>query len=343
MTHTDELASTARALVSDGRGILAIDESTKTCNARFEKLGIATTEEMRRAYRELLLTAPISQWVSGAILYEETLGQHAADGRSFIEVMHAQNIIPGIKVDTGTVPLPGTNDELITQGLDNLGPRVEAFYSAGARFAKWRAVFSITAATPSARANRANAESLARYAKIAQQGGLVPIVEPELLADGDHGIERCREATLAVLHEVFAALYAYGVQLDGMLLKPSMVTPGTKGPKADVESVARETVDVLAQTVPAKVAGVAFLSGGQDNVLATRHLQAMNALDARLRPWPLTFSYGRALQQPAIDRWRGDARASRSAQALLAHRAKANGLAATARYSEADERIPVSA
>lgn len=343
MTQQATLAATAHVLVSNGRGILAIDESTKTCNGRFEKLGIPPTEEMRRAYRELLLTAPVEAWVSGAILYEETLRQHAGDGRPFVDVMRARGVMPGIKVDTGTAALAGTHGELITQGLDGLAARIDAFRSEGATFTKWRAVFSITASTPSVRAIRANAEALARYAKIAQEGGLVPIVEPELLADGDHDIARCREATLAVLHEVFSALHAYGVQLDGMILKPSMVAPGTHGPKADVATVARETVDVLAETVPVKVAGIAFLSGGQDNVLATRHLHAMNAIDARLRPWPLTFSYGRALQQPAIDHWRGDRARVAGAQALLAQRARANSLAASGAYSEADERVAVSA
>ncbi len=339
MTRQDsELSRIARSLVSNGRGILAIDESTKTCNARFEKRGIGPVPEMRRSYRELLLTAPIGEWISGAILYEETLPQRTARGDAFVDVMNAQGILPGIKVDTGTVPLAGTR-ELITQGLDGLPQRVEDFRTAGARFAKWRAVFSIAPGTPSERAIRANADSLARYAKIAQSGGLVPIVEPELLADGDHDIERCRAASTSVLHAVFEALYEYDVALDGMILKPNMITPGTIGPNESVATVAAQTVGVLARTVPVAVAGVAFLSGGQDEILATRHLASMNALDARQRPWPLTFSFGRALQQSALERWCGLEANKAEAQAILAHRARANFLAASGAYTPASERV----
>jgi fructose-bisphosphate aldolase, class I len=324
----------ARTLVSNGRGILAIDESTKTCNARFEKLGIAQTQAMRRAYRELLLTAPIGEWISGAILYEETLGQATAAGERFVDVMLAQGIIPGIKVDTGTATLAGTH-ELITQGLDGLRERVEAFRDAGARFTKWRAVFSIAADLPSAAAIRANVEALARYAKIVQEAGLVPIVEPELLADGDHSIERCAQATKAVLHALFDALFAYDVALEGIILKPNMITPGTSGPYADVETVARASVDVLKSAVPASVAGIAFLSGGQDETLATEHLAAMNRLEGRDRPWPLTFSFGRALQNSCLKHWCGSTARKQTAQTLLAGRARANYLAVCSQAASA--------
>lgn len=326
----------ARALVSNGKGILAIDESSKTCNARFEKLGIDPTPEMRRAYRELLITAQVGKWISGAILYEETLEQSTADGRRFVDVMYEHGIIPGIKVDTGTVTLPGT-DETITQGLDGLAGRVEKYHETGARFAKWRAVFKIGDGTPSDAAIRANADALARYAKIAQDGGLVPIVEPELLADGDHDITRCARATERILHGVFEALRAYDVAFDAMILKPNMVTPGTNGRSESCNTVARETVRVLGDTVPVSVAGIAFLSGGQDELLATRHLAAMNALDARLRPWPLTFSYGRALQNSCLQHWRGSELRKDHAQTLLATRARANFLAALGLYNPADE------
>lgn len=341
-TYVDELAATADALVADGKGILAIDESSKTCNKRFEKLGIAPTIEQRRAYRELLLTAEgLSQSVSGAILYDETLRQTTQDGIPFVAVMREAGIFPGIKVDTGTVPLPGTDGELITEGLDGLQKRIEEYYTLGARFAKWRAVISIGHASPSDRALRANAHALARYAKVCQSGGLVPIVEPEVLADGNHTIGRCYDATYRALSHVFDELASQGVEYSCMVLKPNMITAGLGAPlQASVDEVAATTVELLARTVPAAVAGIAFLSGGQDAVLATRHLQAMNELPKRMHPWPLTFSYGRALQQPAIERWLGDAAAVSSAQAQLVHRTRCNGAAARGRYSpEMDTRV----
>lgn len=335
MTFTHELAATANELVARGKGILAIDESSKTCNKRFEKLGIEPAVEQRRAYRELLLTAPeLHECVSGAILYDETLRQSTADGLPFVEAMQRAGIIPGIKVDTGTVPLPGTDGELVTEGLDGLQKRVEEYYALGARFAKWRAVISIGPDAPSERALHANAHALARYAKICQQGGLVPIVEPEVLADGTHTIERCYDATHRALHAVFTELEAQGIEYGGMVLKPNMVTAGLSAPEQpSIRVVAAATVDLLARVVPVAVAGIAFLSGGQEAVLATQHLQAMNELPQRMHPWPLTFSYGRALQQPALERWRGDSNAVRDAQALLAHRARCNGAAACGRYS----------
>jgi len=339
MMFSVELAKTAAALVSNGKGILAIDESVKTCNKRFEKLGIEQVEEQRRAYRELLLTTPgLSQYVSGAILYDETLRQKASDGTPLVEVMHEAGIMAGIKVDTGTVPLQGTDSELITEGLDGLAKRVEEYRAKGAVFAKWRAVISVGLTTPSDRALRANAHALARYAKICQSGGLVPIVEPEVLADGNHHLWRCYDASGRALHAVFEELHAAGVDFAGIVLKPNMVTAGMDAaPQASVEEVAAATIELLARFVPVSVAGIAFLSGGQDALLATRHLQAMNALPERKRPWPLTFSFGRALQQPAIEAWRGQSCNVNEAQRLLAQRARCNAAAATGSYHPAME------
>ena len=332
-----ELRRIARALVSNGKGILAIDESTKTCNARFEKLGIEQSPEQRRAYRELLLTAPgLQNWISGAILYHETMDQSTSDGRRFVDHMNDRGILVGIKVDTGTVRLAGT-EELITEGLDGLAPRVAQYFSDGARFAKWRAVFSITAQSPTSTAMHANAEALARYARICQEAGLVPIVEPEILTQGSHDIERSRRITECVLHTVFEHLREHNVDFEAMILKPNMVTPGSGGPAVSVARVAEETVMALAATVHVTVAGIAFLSGGQNDVLATQHLMAMNALDARMHPWPLTFSYGRALQQAALEFWRGEPARHAGAQDLLALRSRANSRAALGSYSADDE------
>ncbi|MHB8145662.1 MAG: class I fructose-bisphosphate aldolase [Vulcanimicrobiaceae bacterium] len=335
MSYTPELATVARSLVTGGRGILAIDESNKTCNARFAALHIAETEDARRAYRELLLTTPnLGRWISGAILYDETLRQSTADDVAFVRVMNDAGILPGIKVDTGTVQLAGSLDELITEGLDGLPKRLDEYRILGARFTKWRAVIAITEHTPTPRALRANAHSLARYAKAAQTAGLVPIVEPEVLADGAHDIERCAIVTREALAHVFEALDAEEVDLGGMVLKPNMVTPGLKSTQhANVAEVAKATLEVLAANVPADVAGIAFLSGGQDDIVSTQHLQAMNALPGR-RPWPLTFSYGRALQQAALRAWRGSPREASRAQALLAHRAACNAAAALGEYGQ---------
>ena len=340
-----DLAAVADAMVAPGKGILAIDESNKTCNSRFEKLGIAPEPEERRAYRQLLLTTPrLGEWISGAILYDETIRQSTADGRPFVDVMRAAGIIPGIKVDAGTVPLPGCDGELITEGLDGLPKRVDEYYKLGARFAKWRAVISIDARKPSYHALAANAYALARYARICQDGGLVPIVEPELLTAGDHGIERCFEATRSALRHVFGALAREGVDFSGMVLKPSMVTPGTESrDTASASEVAKATVDVLSETVPAAVAGVAFLSGGQDDISATLHLQLMNELPKRYRPWPLTFSYGRAIQQAALAAWAGKKHNVELAQSIIAHRSKCNAEASTGSFNEAAERDSYSA
>lgn len=329
------LKETARAMVADGKGILAIDESTGTCNKRFEKLGIPQTEEMRRNYRELLIAAPgLSQYISGAILYDETIRQSDSGGRPFVDVMTAHGILPGIKVDTGTVTLPGTQNEKITEGLDGLRARVDEYVKLGARFAKWRAVFHIGAKMPSAKAIAANAHALARYAAICQAGGLVPIVEPELLMDGTHSIEHSANATIGVLSRVFAELDEQGVALDAIVLKPGMVISGESAAKAaSILEVAQNTLRVLTETVPPTVAGIAFLSGGQSNELATAHLDAMNRSTEYRKPWPVTFSYGRALQQPAFDKWRGNPDAVAAARALLIHRARMNSLASLGKYS----------
>jgi len=334
-----DLAHIADAMVAPGKGVLAIDESVGTCNKRFEKLGIPQEVGARRAYRELLISTPrLGEWVSGVILFDETIRQSAADGRPFVEMLQERGIIPGIKVDAGTVPLTGCDGETITEGLDGLPKRVDEYYRLGARFAKWRAVISIGDRKPSDRALAANAWALARYARIAQEGGLVPIVEPELLTEGTHGIETSYEATRRALQHVFQALAAEGVSYRGMVLKPSMVTPGSESStKADPATVARLTVQVLSETVPAAVAGVAFLSGGQDDLTATRNLQAMNELPNRYRPWPLTFSYGRAIQQAGLNAWAGHAENVARAQELVAHRARANAHASTGTFDEALE------
>jgi fructose-bisphosphate aldolase class I len=331
----DFLKETARAMVAEGKGILAIDESTSTCNKRFELLGIPQTVEMRQAYRELLITAPgLGQYISGAILYDETIRQSDDKGQPFVEIMTAAGILPGIKVDTGTVTLAGTDNEKITEGLDGLRKRVDEYVKLGARFAKWRAVFTIGRNLPSARAMAANAHALARYAAICQAAGLVPIVEPELLMDGSHPIEQSANATIGVLSRVFAELDEQGVALDAIVLKPSMVICGEGAAvRASVADVATNTLRVLTETVPPAVAGIAFLSGGQSNAVATTHLDAMNRDSAFRKPWPVTFSYGRALQQPTLEKWRGDAAHVAAAQALLLHRARMNSLASLGRYS----------
>ncbi len=335
---TSDLQLTANQMVAPGRGILAIDESTGTCNKRFEKLGIAPEVGQRRAYRELLLTTPkLGEWISGAILYDETIRQSTAEGRTFVDVMNEAGILPGIKVDTGTILLSGTAGELITEGLDGLKRRVEEYRTLGARFAKWRAVISIGLGTPSQRALAANAYTLARYARICQDGGLVPIVEPEVLPEGSHDLDRCYKATLSTLQLVFEALCAQDVDLRAMVLKPNMVTAGSESVAASVSAVAQATVSVLSETVPAAVAGIAFLSGGQNDVLATQHLQAMNELPGRYRPWPLTFSFGRAIQQAALVRWAGDPQHREEAQSIIALRSRCNAAASTGSYAAALE------
>ena len=328
------LASIARSLVADGRGILAADESTGTITKRFEAIDVESTEENRRSYRELLFTTPgIGEFVSGVILYDETIRQAAKDGTPFPDVMAKQNIHPGIKVDAGAKPLAGSPEETITEGLDGLRERISEYYGLGARFAKWRAVIKIGDLIPTPYCIETNAHALARYARLCQDGGLVPIVEPEVLMDGDHDIDRCDEVTTETLHVVFGALHRQGVSLEGMLLKPNMVIAGKDcSRQADVEEVAERTVRCLRRTVPAAVPGIVFLSGGQSEQVATAHLNAMNAKFGP-HPWTLSFSYGRALQDGALKSWRGSADNTAAAQNALATRAKLNSAATKGEYT----------
>lgn len=325
MSTPIELRETAKRLVGPGTGILAIDESTGTCNKRFEKLGIPQTQEKRREYRELLLTAPgLRQYVSGAILYEETLRQSTEDGVPFVDVMLNKQMLPGIKVDTGTAAIPTSPLEKITHGLGDLRERLAEYITLGARFAKWRAVITIGAELPTSACIRVNAHKLARYAKTCQEEGLVPIVEPEVMMEGAHTIERCYDVTAATLRTLFDELASHDVAPDAMILKCNMVVAGdTCAAQATVGEVADLTLDALLSEVPGEVAGIAFLSGGQSDLLATEHLRAINARSAGA-PWPLTFSFGRALQQPAIEIWRGDPERVPAAQAALLERARAN-------------------
>lgn len=325
MNTVQELRETARRLVAPGTGILAIDESTPTCNKRFEKLGIPPTEEMRRAYRELLLTAPgLREYISGVILYDETLRQSTEEGVPFVDVMRNKNILPGIKADTGTEPLPSSPLEKITNGLSGMRERLEEYAHLGARFAKWRAVIAIGEGLPSHACIRVNTHRLSRYAAICQEAGIVPIVEPEVLMEGSHDVDRCYDVTLHVLSELFRELESHRVALDCTILKCNMVVAGDRCERqANVDEVADLTLACLLAAVPDEVAGVAFLSGGQADLLATEHLRAINAR-ANGAPWPITFSFGRALQQPAIERWGGDPGRVYEAQSALVERARCN-------------------
>ena len=334
---TDELAATATALVAPGKGILAADESSGTIAKRFDSIEVESTEERRRAYRELLFTTEgAAEFISGVILYEETLGQRAADGTPLPETLSRQGIIPGIKVDSGTTALAGFEGEKVTEGLDGLDGRLAGYRDQGARFTKWRAVLAVGEQLPTPGCIRANAEALARFAASSQQAGLVPIVEPEVLMDGDHTIERCDRATRDTLAEVFAALRRMRVRFDGMLLKPNMVLSGSDCPtQAGVEQVAEATVACLRDNVPASVPGIVFLSGGQTDEAATAHLNAMNRLPGA--PWQLSFSYGRALQAPALKAWKGEAANGPAAQRAFLHRARLNGAARSGGWTEAME------
>jgi len=336
----NDLAAIARAMVAPGKGILAADESTGTIEKRFQSIDVANTEENRRAYRDMLFsTRGLGDHISGVILYDETLRQKSATGTPFVEVMSQNGILPGIKVDTGAKDLPLCPGEKITEGLDNLPKRCSEYVKLGAKFAKWRAVIDIGRDMPSSTCIAANAHALARYAATCLEAGLVPIVEPEVLMDGDHSIERCEEVTEWTLNAVYEALYLNRVVLEHTVLKPSMVISGKKCPKqAPVDEVAARTVRVLKRSVPAAVAGIVFLSGGQSDEVATAHLNSMNQQFKGNLPWPLSFSYGRALQQPALKAWRGAAANVAAAQAALAHRAKMNGLASLGRYATALER-----
>ncbi len=332
-----ELESNANALVAPGKGILAADESTGTIKKRLASVGVESTDETRRGYRRLLFTTEgLSQFVSGMICYDETVRQNMPNGTSFPAAMRELGIIPGIKVDTGAKELAGSDGEKVTEGLDGLRDRVAEYYAMGCRFAKWRAVIEIGNAKPSRTCLEANAHALARYARLCQEGGLVPIVEPEVLMDGDHDIETCYAVTSEALHQVFAQLYRQNVHLEGMLLKPNMVISG-KGcaTQADVETVATRTLECLYRHVPAAVPGIVFLSGGQSDELASAHLNAMNA--GRQHPWAMSFSYGRALQAPALKTWSGKDDQVAAAQAKLLHRAKMNSLATKGEYSAALE------
>ncbi|MGH8994028.1 MAG: class I fructose-bisphosphate aldolase [Acidimicrobiia bacterium] len=329
---TDTLIRTAQAMVAPAKGVLAADESTATITKRFNALGIESNADTRRDYREVLLTCPaLGDTVSGVILYDETLRQSTSDGTPFPELLKAQGVIPGIKVDTGAKALAGCPGETVTEGLDGLRERLAEYRELGAGFAKWRAVINIGDGLPSATALDANAHALARYAALCQEAGIVPIVEPEVLMEGDHGIERCYRETVAAQQAVFAALATHRVLLEGMVLKPSMVLPGNKCPdQVPVEAVAGATLRCLNETVPAGVPGVAFLSGGQGPEVATAHLNAMNAKgDA---PWRLTYSFGRALQDPALRAWGGKPGNAEAAQLALAHRLRCTSAASSGTY-----------
>jgi len=334
---TRTLDDTARLLLSGERGLLAMDESTPTCNRRFAALGIAQTAEMRRAYRDLIATTPdLGEIIGGAILYDETIRQRTNAGVPFAAALQQAGIVPGIKVDAGSKPLAGFPGEEVTDGLDGLRDRLAEYVGMGARFAKWRAVIRIGAATPTHGGLLANAHALARYAALCQEAGLVPIVEPEVLMDGDHTLQRCREVTEETLHVVFAQLHALRVGLEGMLLKPNMVLPGKDcADQSDTASIAAATVETLLRCVPAAVPGVAFLSGGQTAQLASARLDAMNATYGARLPWALTFSFARAIQDPAMAAWRGDPANVPAAQQALAHRAACNRAARRGRYDAA--------
>ncbi len=340
---SERLADIAVAMVADGRGILAADESTGTIKRRFDSIHLESTADSRRDYREMLFRADdaMRNYVSGVILYDETIRQSAKDGTPFVEILKAAGSIPGIKVDKGAVPLAGTKGEQITEGLDGLRGRLAEYYELGARFAKWRAVIDIADGIPSYNALAANAHALARYAALCQEAKIVPIVEPEVLMDGPvatHDIATCYRVTELTLKLVFEQLYFAGVDLTGMILKPNMIVAGKDCPtQASPEEVAEKTVAVLKACVPPAVPGIAFLSGGQSDELATKHLSLMNELGGPL-PWKLTFSYGRALQAAALKAWGGKPENVAAGQRAFTHRCRMNALAATGRWSSDAER-----
>ncbi|MDQ3641411.1 MAG: fructose-bisphosphate aldolase class I [Actinomycetota bacterium] len=334
MSATD-LAAVAQAMVARGRGVLAADESNATITKRFGALDIESTEENRRAYRDTLLSTPgIEEYISGVILYDETIRQSSADGTPFPKMLESKGILPGIKVDTGSKPLALDNDEQVTEGLDGLRERIEEYVSLGAKFAKWRAVIIIDEEKgfPSDYAIRCNAHALARYGALCQEGGLVPIIEPEVLMDGTNDIDTCYDVTLKTHQRVFLELAAQRVDFRGMILKPNMVISGKgSSSQASAQEVADRTLDLLYRTVPAAVPGIAFLSGGQSAAVATEHLDLMNKQGPH--PWQLTFSYGRALQDDALKTWKGAADNVGEAQKVASHRAKLTSAAATGSYS----------
>jgi fructose-bisphosphate aldolase, class I len=332
----DQLEQTARAMVAPGKGIIAIDESNTTIKKRFDGVGIDCTEDNRRFYREMLLTTPqLGDHISGAILYDETLRQSTRGGVPFAKIMMDNGILPGIKVDKGPVPLAGFPGEVVTEGLDGLRQRLEEYARLGAKFAKWRAVISIGEDMPSSTCIDANAHALARYAALCQEAGIVPMVEPEVLMDGDHDIEVCYDVTEATLRSLFGALYEQNVMLEGTILKASMVLSGKDASEqASIEEVAEATLRCLKSAVPATLPGIVFLSGGQSDEDATAHLNAMNQMGPL--PWPLSFSYGRAMQSAALKLWSQDLNGNfAAAQKIVAQRARENGLAALGRWNKA--------
>lgn len=337
---TSELIKTSQALIARDKGLLAMDESNPTCNKRFARLGIPQTEEARRSYRELIITTPgLGEFISGFILCDETIRQSTKGGVPFVKVITDAGIIPGIKVDTGAKDMAGHPGEKITEGLDGLRDRLAEYSQMGARFAKWRAVITIADGIPSRGCMEANAQALARYAALCQEAGLVPIVEPETLMDGDHTLARCLEVTEEVLRTVFNQIYTQRVMLEGMLLKPNMALPGLACPKQEgVDEVADATVRCLLRAVSAAVPGIAFLSGGQSSELASARLNAMNVRFKSRLPWALAFSFARAIQQPALEIWQGEEDHVLAAQKALYHRASCNRAARRGEYNAAMER-----
>jgi fructose-bisphosphate aldolase class I len=329
-----ELEQVARALVAEGKGILAADESMGTIKRRFDSIKIESNEDNRRAYREMLFTTGgIEEAISGVILFDETIRTKASNGTPFPQLLAKKGIMPGIKVDKGPIDLPNYPGEVVTEGLDGLRGRLKEYKELGARFAKWRAVISISETIPTRFCLEANAHALARYAALCQEAAIVPIVEPEVLLDGNHTVERCQEVNEATLRTTFAQLAEHGVHLEGMILKPSMVVAGKDNPRqASVQEVAERTIGCLKRAVPAAVPGIAFLSGGQSAVSATEHLNAMNKLGPL--PWQVSFSYARALQDPALKAWKGDSANVAAAQKIFYHRAKMNSAARSGSYNE---------
>jgi len=338
MATTPDLQQVARALVAPGKGILAADESTGSIQKRLESIGVESTEETRRAYRDVLFTTKgVGEFISGVIMFDETIRQATADGTSFVKAMQDSGIIPGIKVDTGAKPLAKSPDETVTEGLDGLRQRLIEYRELGAKFTKWRAVIDIAGdAIPTPYCLDVNAHALARYASLCQDEGLVPIVEPEVLMDGDHTIDRCYEVTIDTLTTVFEALYDQRVDFEGMLLKPNMVVAGKKSSKqVDHRTVAEMTVSALRRAAPAAVPGIVFLSGGMSDEDATARLNEMNKLGPH--PWELSFSYGRALQAPTLKAWKGEPSNVDAGQSAFYHRAKMNSLARSGKYSPDQE------
>jgi fructose-bisphosphate aldolase class I len=337
--NLDELNKIARKMVENGRGLLAADESNNTIGKRFADIATENTENNRRDYREFMFRTDVAMknHISGVILYDETIRQKAKDGTTLVKLIQDAGAIPGIKVDTGPVPLPGFPGEVITQGLDGLRERFAEYHKLGARFAKWRAVIDIAPGIPTYGAVHANAQAMARYAALAQEAGIVPIVEPEVLMDGDHDAARCEEATLFVHQEFFKELAIARVALEGIILKPNMIVAGKKSARqAGVQEVAERTLRVLRRTTPSAVPGIAFLSGGQSDIDSTAHLDAMNKIGGN--PWPLTFSYGRALQAAPQKAWGGKAANTEAGKAAFAHRALMNWLAANGKWSKSEEK-----